>query len=149
MERRPPTTWHLFHETVLAVAGRPAPIDLRKPLDAGTAAFLRGLLPRPRFAVVTPADPCGQTLPMDENLARLALLARELDLLQIPHVRADGTSPDGGHVEPGFAVPLKLLAAVRLAERWEQLGLFWFDGSHVWIVPVHADEAPVRLPIGG
>ena len=137
--------WSHYPQTILRFPLPNRAIDVRRELSDGDRAFLRGLFPRGRFAIVTPANPHGTELSRTENERRLNRFAVELDLLHIPHLRADGTSPDGAHVEPGFGVPLKLLAAVRLAHQWEQIGLFWFDGVRVWIVP--ADHTHEALPL--
>lgn len=140
--------WSHYPDTILRFPLPNRTVDLRQELADEDLAFLRSLFPRGRFAIVTPANPHGAELADGENERRLGRFAVELDLLHIPHARVDGTSPDGSHVEPGFAVPLKLLAAVRLAHHWEQLGLFWFDGSRIWIVPSENDHThhPEPLP---
>jgi hypothetical protein len=137
--------WH-YPETVLRFPLLNRAVDLRRELDGDDRTFLRALFPRGRFAVVTPANPHGVELPRSENERRFNRFAVELDLLHIPHLRADGSSPDGTHVEPGYAVPLKLLAAVRLAQHWDQMGLFWFDGTRIWIVPADPSHDALPLP---
>lgn len=137
--------WCHYPETILRFPLLARAVDVRRELTEEDRTFLRGLFPRGRFAIVTPANPRGDELTRAENERRLARFAAELDLLHIPHLRADGSSPDGAHVEPGYAVPLKLLAAVRLAHHWEQMGVFWFDGARVWIVP--ADHSHEALPL--
>jgi hypothetical protein len=34
-----------------------------------------------------------------------------------------------------------------VAEQFDQLAMFWFDGERFWIVPVTAGGKPVGLPI--
>lgn len=138
--------WTHYPQTVLRFPLLNRAVDVRRELSDADRAFLKGLFPRGRFAIVTPANPRGDELTRAENERRLARFAAELELLHIPHLRADGSSPDGQHVEPGYAVPLKLLAAVRLAHHWDQLGLFWFDGTRVWIVPADHSHHAVALP---
>ena len=141
--------WTHYPHTILRFPEEERSVDLRRMLSPEDRDFLRGLFPRGRFAIVTPANPQGDTVDHAENAWRLAGLAAELDLLHIPHRRADGTSPDGTHVEPGYAIPLKLLAAVRLAHHWQQLGLFWFDGERIWLVPADHTHHAQPLPETG
>ncbi len=138
--------WTHYPHTLLRFPDDGRTIDLRQALSAENLAFLRGLFPRGRFAIVTPANPRGENADRATNDDRLRALAAELDILHIPARRVDGTSPDGSHVEPGLAIPLKLLAAVRLAHHWEQLGLFWFDGERVWLVPADHSHHAQPLP---
>jgi Protein of unknown function (DUF3293) len=139
-------SWCHYPQTILRFPFADRAIDLRSELPAEERLFLKNLFPRGRFAIVTPANPHGTELSKAENERRLNRFAIELDVLHIPHVRADGASHDGSHVEPGFAVPLKLLAAVRLAQHWEQVGLFWFDGSRIWVVPADHEHEALPLP---
>lgn len=138
--------WTHYPQSILRFPQSNRAVDVTRELNDEDRSFLRSLFSRGRFAIVTPANPHGIELPQAENERRVRRFATELEVLHIPHLRADGTSLDGTHVEPGYAVPLKLLAAVRLAHHWEQFGLFWFDGTRVWIVPADHTHEALALP---
>ena len=139
-------TWDNFGETVLHVHNWGRDLDLRKPLAVEDLRFLRGIFSVHCFAVVTAANPGGRLLTIPENERRFAALGAELEQEAIPRWRCDGMSPDGTHIERGYAVELPQELAVALARRHEQLGIFWFDGERMWIVPVLAERTAVMLP---
>lgn len=64
----------------------------------------------------------------------------------VPAVAVDAGSPDRSHAERSLAVALGYGESVELARRFRQLAIFWFDGSHFWIVPVEGRGAELRLP---
>jgi hypothetical protein len=64
----------------------------------------------------------------------------------VPFVDVDGASPDGEYRERCVAAAMPRDEAARLAARFEQLALFWFDGTDFWLLPAEASEAPRRLP---
>ncbi|MFO0826704.1 MAG: DUF3293 domain-containing protein [Phycisphaerales bacterium] len=146
MKRATSSSWSRFAETIIDGPGWPRAIDLRSPLSEDDRAFLSALVPSAEWAIVTSANPLGALLGEAANAERLHALADELRARLIVHVRADGMSPDRSHVERGFAVAATREQAIELAARYEQLGLFWFDGNRMWIVPVLARETPVALP---
>ncbi len=81
------------------------------------------------FAVVTPCNPMGRTLDADENTHRVELMRKELQSAGIRHVRADGWSLHGSHVEQGFACAVDGADAEALARRWEQEAWWWWNGD--------------------
>ncbi len=140
-------SWASYPETILEFGTTPpVTIDLRRRIPAAELARLRTLMPGGTFAVVTPCNPRGQTLPNRDNQARLAALTDELRHADRPFVPVSGVSPDGGHREPGVAVAMSLQDAVTVAERLEQSALFWFDGEAFWLVPVLVGAERRRLP---
>lgn len=94
----------------------------------------------PTLAVITPCNPFGVEVGPSVNVERLATFRRELVQAGIPNVEADGWSSDHAHVERGNACALDLEAAIALARKWDQLALFWFDGSQFTIVPCFHTE---------
>lgn len=82
-----------------------------------------------------------------ENAKRCDHLKDELRRMGAPFLVADGRSPDGAHRERGFAIPLEPEAAVRLAIKYEQEALFWFDGESFHLVGALSERKPVHLPI--
>lgn len=153
--------WSAYPRTVLEFEGGPRlRIDLRKPMVAGDRAALaaRGL--RSPFGVFTAENPAGdnaedQPTPEQErtrertNQRREGRLERELIDRGVAFVRVDGVSPDGGYREHCLATLMPRGEAVALARRYQQLALFWYDGSDFWLLPGIADEEPVKLPAGG
>lgn len=138
--------WNNFGETVLHVKNWGRAVDLRRPLPIEDRAFFRSMFSVHCFAVVTAANPLGRVLTIPENETRFDLLRGELEREALPHWPVDGMNPDGTHIEKGFALEVPQELAIALARRWDQLGMFWFDGERMWIVPVLADRMPTMLP---
>jgi hypothetical protein len=131
-------------------------IDLREPLDASRRGALAALGLGP-FGVFTAENPEGEHA--DDEPTPEAERARErenarrmdalLDLLASEgtrHARVDGVAPDGKYREHCVAIAVAREDAVALAERFDQLALFWYDGADFWLLPAEADQAPRRLP---
>jgi hypothetical protein len=120
-------------------AGGVVAVDLRRPVD-------RTMLPfdGSPFGVITACNPLGRVLSERENADRDAALHRRLDQLSYAYVRATGRSPDASHAERGFAVAAPREVLLALAEEFDQLAIFWFDGSSMWIWPV--DGPAIALP---
>jgi hypothetical protein len=148
-----------YDETILELLGGPANrIDLRRPIgDAERAALGDVGLDRP-FGVLTAENPCGENeedAPTDaetearseRNDRRLATLVATLGQESIPFVRVDGVAPDGSYRERCVAIPVDRDEALRLALRFDQLALFWFDGDAFWLLPAEAGGSPKRLPL--
>jgi len=149
-----------YTQTILEVHGAPdARIDLRRPIGPDDRAALASVgLDRP-FGVLTAENPHGrndedaptaaEAADRDaENDRRLAALVARLGEEHVPFVRVDGVAPDGGYRERCVAVLLPRDEAAALAERLDQLALFWFDGAAFWLLPAEADATPRRLPAG-
>lgn len=143
------SAWSLYPATILSVPlDKNIRIDLRRSLGATVRKRLAYIgLARP-FAVITACNPLDRAIPTLEA----ARLNHELRAMLALHgsvvVPMDGMSPDGRHVEPGFAAMLPRETARRIARFFEQTAFFWFDGRHFWIEPACGDHARVRLPVG-
>lgn len=152
--------WAQYPETVLRL-GRAArdgrsgdaalEIDLREPAPPDAVrAFARLGLDGP-FAVVTACRPAVAFAQddhddgADPHEALREALARASGRTPVP---ADGASPDGAHVEHGWAAVLLADDAWRIAARFGQAAIFRWDGRAFLIDPVLVD-APIRpLPEG-
>lgn len=132
--------WRQYARAHLHAPGWPAPIALGRELADAERAFLRALLPQPHFAVITAANPRGVRRDDDENAAAHRRLLETLRARGHAHVRCDGRSPDGSHVEIGCAVAVPQDDARALAAAFDQLAIYWFDGERVTLVAV--DGAP-------
>jgi hypothetical protein len=143
-----PPAWGRYPDTILQFPSAGIDIDLRQPLSPRALLVLAiAGLARP-FAVVTACNPLGCSLDDSAN-RRLSAVLTGLVQDRFPGARpAHGTSPDGAHVEPGWAIPAPLEEARSLATRFLQNAVFWFDGIRFSIVPVHAAGPLLTLPIG-
>ena len=135
-------------------------IDLRRPVGEADRAALRSAGLTGAFAVLTAENPNGENeedAPTPTAAARREVandrrhgaLVEALRESAVPFVRVDGVAPDGSYRERCIAVPLPRADAVTLADRLDQLALFWFDGTAFWLLPAEADAEPRRLPAGG
>lgn len=141
-------SWGSYAQTILALGPDLATrIDLRAPLTPQDHAVLAVLGLATTFAVLAACNPRGRVVGAAENDHRAAALHGWLNGRRVPFVRAAGLSPDGEHEEPGVAVSLPQEDAVRLAVRYEQSALYWFDGEHFWIVGALVETPPVLLPL--
>ena len=123
-------------------------MDLRQPVSLEALRALADLgLPGP-FAVVTACEPLGRPLEEAAN-NRLTAVLTALVLERYPGARlAHGASPDGAHVERGWAIPAPLDEIRGFAARFFQNAVFWFDAGCFSIVPVLAALPPLPLPAG-
>ena len=131
-------------------------IDLRRPLSDDDRRALDALGLR-EFGVFTAENPAGEHAE-DEgdeaaerareraNRRRTRSLVERLKAEGTRFVRVDGVAPQGDHRERCVALAVARDGAVEMAERYEQLALFWYDGSDFWLLPAEADEPPTRLP---
>jgi uncharacterized protein DUF3293 len=139
-------TWGPYANTVLHFPEADLTLDLRLPVPPHTSeAFGRLGLPGP-FAVVTACNPLGRILDPAANRRLSAVLAGVVREQHPGAVRADGGAPEGGHLEPGWALGTSLGQAKRLAARFFQNAVFWFEGGRFSIVPVLAEGPIVALP---
>lgn len=128
--------WRHYAEAHLDAPGWPAPIALARERSADERALLRALLPTPHFAVITAANPRGVRRDEAENAEAHRRFLATLAARGHAHVRCDGRSADGSHVEIGCAVSLSLAEALALAAELSQLAIYWFDGERVSLVAV-------------
>lgn len=151
---KPPLTpsddsaWSHYADTILEIArdGGTLSVDLRKPLGEDTRRSLAMLGPSSSFGIVTAANPAGAPVDAAANARRHAAL--EQWIVEHGYVRraATGSSPDGDHVEHGFAVWLERDDVVALARRFDQSAIFWFDGGSFWLVGALVDAKARRIP---
>ncbi len=138
--------WGPYPDTILQFPGADLAIDLRRPVaPEALLALARDGLSGP-FAVVTACNPLGHPLGERAN-HRLSAVLSAMVRQHHPGARpAHGGSSDGRHLEPGWAIPVPLDEARRLAARFFQNAVFWFDGTKFVIVPVLASGPQVSLP---
>ena len=139
--------WPRYPETILKFTTEPpVSIDLRAmPGDAELSGLRRIGLGEP-FAVMTAFDPRGENLSKEENDRLSRKLDDRLRELGYEFVRVDACSPDGEHCECSVAVRMPQKEAIRLATEFEQVALFWFDGSQFWILGAMVPTDPMMLP---
>ena len=141
------SAWGRYPDTILKFPSVGVDIDLRQPISPRSLLVLAvGGLAKP-FAVVTACNPMGGSLDDGANQRLSAVLTAQVQD-RFPGARpVHGTSPDGSHVEPGWAIPAPLEEARSLAARFFQTAIFWFDGTRFSIVPVHTAGPPLTLPV--
>ena len=119
-------------ETVLRFDG--FELDLRRTVTARQRTQLRSLGLGRRFGIVTAFNPRGEELPVSTNRRRLVRLARRLAAAGLAYQPADGLSIDRRHCERGFAVAADRRGVVSLGRAFDQVAVFWFDGSRFLLV---------------
>jgi hypothetical protein len=100
------------------------------------------------FGVLTAFNPHGANIEEAENELRMTKLEMELSKAGDSFVRVDACSPDKTHCERSIALRSSRARAIQLAKQWDQLAIFWWDGSTFWIYGAIADCDPIRLPAG-
>ena len=151
---KPPLTpsddsaWSHYPQTVLEIDrdGGSLRIDLRTPLSGDDRRALATLGPAASFGIVTAANPAGAPVDPAANERRHAALKQWIVDHGYVHHAATGSSPDGTHVEHGFAVWLERDDVVALARRFDQSAIFWFDGGAFWLVGALVDAKARQLP---
>ena len=137
-----------YPETVLVFSGdAERMIDLREPVGVAAKAALRALGFGEPFAVLTSFNPRGENLDAGENARRFDELESELGVSGVAYTILDACSPDMSHCERSVAVKTDVVSARRIAARWEQLAIFWWDGREFWIYGAESSVEPVRLPV--
>ena len=141
--------WSSYSETVLIFAGDPEMmIDLREPVSPATKKTLAAIGLDTPFAVLTSHDPRGVVLDAAENDRRFAELEAELRSLGREYVVMDACSPDKSHCECSVAITTDRAEALRIAESWEQIAIFWWDQDRFWIYgAVSPIDPPIALPV--
>jgi len=141
------SAWGRYPDTILQFPSVGVDIDLRQPVSPRSLMVLAiGGLAKP-FAVVTACNPMGGSLDDSAN-QRLSAVLTALVQDRFPGARpAHGASPDGTHVEPGWAIPAPLEEVRNLAARFFQNAMFWFDGARFSVVPVHTGGPSLMLPV--
>ena len=140
--------WTEYPETILKFAIDPEiSVDLRASLEPPIRKALRSIGLNGKFAVLTAYNPRGENIGEEENRNRLRQLEAELRSTGEKFVSVDACSPDESHCECSVAIMTTKERAIAIAERFEQVAIFWFDGDHFWIVGVLTPAAPTRLPV--
>ena len=122
--------WGSYPETVCYFQGdEEVMVDLRIPVAPATRNGLTALGLGEPFGILTAFNPRGVDLPDEENSKRAGELEAELVSLGISFVRTDCCSPDRSHCECSVAVVAPKEQLLDMARRWEQIAIFWFDGS--------------------
>jgi hypothetical protein len=141
-------SWGTYPDTILRFPEAGLSIDLRRPLPPEALRALAELGLSGPFAVVTACEPYGVSLEESAN-SRLTTVLTAIVLDRYPGARlAHGTSPDGSHMERGWAIPAPLEDIKVLAARFFQNAVFWFEAGKFQIVPVLAPFPPLPLPAG-
>lgn len=137
-----------YSETVLIFAGEPElVIDLREPVSAAMKKALGAIGLDEPFAIVTSHNPCGRVLDSADNSRRLGELEAELRSAGMAYLVMDGCSPDRSHCERSVAIKVDRSEALQIAERWEQIAIFWWDRERFWIYGVISPIGPpISLP---
>ena len=139
--------WGSYPETVLIFSGDPEVfIDLRERVPAATRKALDSLGLGEPFAVLTAFNPRGVDISPEENSRRMQELEAELESSGDHFVRVDACSPDKSHCECSVAIKGEMQRALDIARRWEQIAIFWWDGSLFWIQGAISD-GHLRLPV--
>jgi len=140
--------WGAYPETVLFFAGEPeVMVDLREEVSRPTRDGLKALGLGEPFAVLTAFNPRGVDLGDEENSARMEALERELSSSGDEFVRLDACSPDKSHCECSVALKASRERSLDLARRWEQIAIFWWDGSAFWLYGAITEIEPLKLPL--
>ena len=127
--------WATYARTVLYFSAVPQVyVDLRKPVSVPVRDALKEIGLTGEFSILTAFNPHGRNIDDAENDRRLAELKEELAESGFYFVQVDACSPDTSHCECSYAVSAPLGRVVEIADRWDQLAVFWFDGSSFWIV---------------
>ena len=139
--------WSSYPETVLYFEGDQAvTVDLRVEVSPAVRNGLRAL-GLDQFAVLTAFNPRGVDINDEENKQRMSELEAELASVGESFVRLDACSPDKSHCECSFALNVSRERAIDIARRWEQVAIFWFDGSSFWIYGAIDEIEPLKLPV--
>src|SRR5688572_21780879 len=140
--------WGAYPETVLIFAGEPQVfIDLREPVAPATRRALGAIGLGEPFSILTAFNPRGQDIASEENDRRMKELEAELTSSGDEFVPVDACSPDKSHCECSVAIKGDMKRALDIARRYEQIAIFWWDGSKFWIQGAITDghlELPVR-----
>ena len=139
--------WGAYPETVLIFAGEPELfLDLRERVSAPTRNALVALGLGVPFGVLTAFNPRGVDSTPERNTRRMAELEAELESAGDAFVRVDACSPDKEHCECSVALIGDMQRALDIARRWEQIAIFWWDGSKFWLQGA-ISEGQLQLPV--
>ena len=97
------------------------------------------------FAILTAFNPMDSELSEKENKLRNGEMRSLLAEEELDYSELVGSSPDGSHQEPSFAVSCKLEDAIEWANRFEQRAIFWIEENQLQII---ASENGDRFQLG-
>jgi hypothetical protein len=137
--------WREFPNTVLHFAA--APIDLRELVTPAMVAQLAAVGLGDPFGVITAYNPLASSASQPNDATRNSRLHATLIASGCRCIAVDACSPDRSHCEPSFAVLTRRDVLLSLARLYDQLAIFWFDGSHFWIVPAQPGFEEIVLPL--
>ena len=139
--------WGSYPETVCYFQGETeVMVDLREELAPQIRNGLAALGLGEPFGVVTAYNPRGVDQPDEENKRRAAELEAELSSLGYRFVPVDCCSPDKEHCEYSVAVIAPMETVLNFAKRFEQIAIFWYDGSSFSLVGAMS-RGELRLPL--
>lgn len=139
--------WGAYPETVLVFSGDPEVfIDLRERVPEATRNALAAIGLGESFSVLTAFNPRGVDISDEENSRRMRELEAELESSGDEFLRVDACSPDKSHCECSVAIKGDMQRALDIARRWEQVAIFWWDGSVFWIQGAISD-GHLKLPV--
>ncbi|MGK2962873.1 MAG: DUF3293 domain-containing protein [Gemmatimonadaceae bacterium] len=139
--------WGSYPETVLIFAGETEIfVDLREPVPPATRGAFEQMGLGGTFSILTAFNPRGIDISPEENDRRMAELERELESSGDELLRVDACSPDRSHCECSVALKGEMGRALEIARRWEQIAIFWWDGSTFWIQGA-LNDGHLRLPV--
>ncbi len=139
--------WSRYPETILRLTSAPpVSIDLRAVMTEENIESLKRIGLDGPFAVMTAFDPRGVNLPSEENNERGRRLDSRLKAMGIEFTNVDACSPNGKHCECSVAAKMPKDEAVTLGMEFEQVAIFWFDGTQFWIVGALVRMDPLMLP---
>jgi hypothetical protein len=140
--------WSRYAETVLHFQGEPeVTVDLRMEVTPSVRKGLAALGLSGEFGVLTAFNPRGDNVSQAGNNRRMKEFEAELESAGYDFVRIDACSPDKSHCECSVALSASRDDAIGIAKRWEQIAIFWFDGSTFWIHGAITEREPVHLPL--
>lgn len=139
--------WGRYPDTVCYFQGETeVMVDLREEVAPQIRKGLGALGLGEPFGVLTAYNPNGVDLADDENKSRAAELEAELRGVGYRFVPVDCCSPDRAHCEYSLAVIAPKEAVVDMARRFEQIAIFWYDGSSFSLVGA-TSPGELELPL--
>ena len=139
--------WGSYPETVCYFQGETeVMVDLREEVAPQIRKGLAALGLGEPFGVVTAYNPRGVDQPDTENQRRAAELEAELRSVGYSFVPVDCCSPDRSHCEYSVAVVAPLEKVLEYAKRFEQIAIFWYDGTSFSLVGA-ISPGEVELPL--
>ena len=95
------------------------------------------------FAIISACAPTGESWPEGRNQVADQTLRMRAGRWRIH--RITGRSPDGLHVEPGWAVPCSKRTALSIAREFQQDAFYWVEADFFEIVDSSQGRAPCTV----